>query len=138
MTQTIDMQGLRHLNLFSKITKVNTRFSCTYNGAIIFCVPQKFVSRAVGEQGKNVKKISQILGKKIKILAAPQGIEDAEEFIKNLVNPIEFKEIEVNDDEIIITGGRANKANLIGRGKKRLGELQKICRDYFNRELRVI
>lgn len=132
------MQGLRHLNLFSKITKVNTRFSCTYNETIIFCVPRQFISKAVGEQGKNVKKINHILGKKIKVLAAPHGIEDAEEFIKNLVSPIEFKEIEVNDEEIIITGGRENKANLIGRGKKRLGELQKICRDYFNRELRVI
>ena len=69
MVNTIDMQDMRHLNLFERITKIHTRFCFWYNEAIIFCVPRKFISRAIGENGKNVKRLNEILGKRIKIIA---------------------------------------------------------------------
>ncbi len=67
MGSTLDMQSIRHLNLFSKITKVPTRFYFHYNGMILFCVPKKVISKAVGDKGENVKKISSVLKKRIKI-----------------------------------------------------------------------
>lgn len=132
------MQDMRHLNLFGKITQVSTRFCFKYNDCIIFCVPMNLISKAIGENGKNVRKINEILKRKIKILPFPRGIEDAKTFFSSIVSPTEFKDMEINEKEIIITAGSQNKAALIGRNKRRLLELQKISGDFFDRDLRIV
>jgi len=138
MVKTINMQDIRYLNLFSRVSRVNTKFCFMYNNTLIFCVPKKLIYRAIGRDGKNVKRLSEILKKRIKILSTPQGIADAEEFIKNIVDPVTFREFEVNENEIIITAGKTNKAALIGREKRRLIEMQKIVKDFFDRDLKIV
>lgn len=137
MVNTIDMQEIRYLNLFEKIMRVRTRFCFRYNEAIVFCVPKTLMAKAIGEKGKNIKKMSGILDKKIKVVMAPKGIGDVKIFIKAVVSPVTFKNIEVKNDEIIVTGG-TNKAALIGRNKRRLLEMQKVVRDFFGKEFRVV
>ena len=132
------MQDMRHLNLFGKITRIRTRFCFSYNEGLVFCVPKHFVSKAVGDNGKNVKEMSEILRRKIKIIPIPLGIHHAKDFFSAIVSPVEFKNLEINDGEIIITAGSQSKAALIGRNKRRLFELQKIASAYFNKELRVV
>jgi len=39
---------------------------------------------------------------------------------------------------MILTAGAKNKAALIGRDKRRLIEMQRITRDFFNRELKIV
>ncbi len=138
MGNTIDMQDMRHLNLFEKITRVNTRFCFKYNETIIFCVPKYLVSKAISEGGKNVKQISVILRKKIKIIPIPLGIQHAKPFIEAIVSPVVFRDLEVKDNEIILTAGSQSKAALIGRNKRRLLEMQKIVKDYFGKEFRIV
>jgi len=96
------------------------------------------MSKAIGKQGINVKKLNQILRKKIKIIASPSGIEDAKRFIENIVEPVTFRNLEIKDDEIILTAGSRSKAALIGRNKRRLLEMQGIVSDYFKRDFRII
>ena len=138
MSKTIDMQDMRHLNLFGKITRVSTRFCFKYNESIVFCVPENLVSRAIGEKGKNIKKMNEILRKRIKVVSNPRGIYDLKKFIEDVVNPVTFKGLEVKDNEIILTAGFQSKAALRGRNKRRLFELQRILKDYFGKELRII
>jgi len=137
MVNTIDMQELRYLNLFEEIMRVRTRFCFRYNEAIVFCVPQPLMAKAIGEGGRNIKKMSGILGKKIKVVVAPRGIGDVKFFIRAVVSPVTFKNIEVKDNEIIVAGG-SNKAVLIGRNKRRLLEMQKIVKDFFEKDFRII
>ncbi|MBU2053001.1 MAG: hypothetical protein ABIJ14_01865 [Nanoarchaeota archaeon] len=138
MANIIDMKDLRYLNLFGRITKVHTRFCFMYNEAIVFCVPPQLVSKAVGGEGKNVRQISQILRKRIKIIPSPKGIKDAEKFIKAIVSPVTFKELEVKDGEMILTAGSQSKAALIGRNKRRFLEMQGIVKDFFGKEFRIV
>ncbi len=138
MVNTINMQEMRHLNLFGKVTQVRTRFCFRYNEGIIFCVPKSMLSKAIGEGGRNVRKMSEILGRKIKIIPAPRGIEDAPGFIEAVVSPVTFKEIQLTDDELILTAGSQSKAALIGRNKRRLLELQKVVKDFFKKDLRIV
>ncbi|MFQ5531474.1 MAG: hypothetical protein ACE5ES_02555 [Candidatus Nanoarchaeia archaeon] len=140
MASTISMQDMRYLNLFGKITRVNTRFCFLYNNTIFFCVPKKLISKSIGQDAKNIKKMNEILGKKIKIIPTPQGnsIEDVKNFIGTIVEPITFKDIEMNDQEIIITAGNQSKAALLGRNKRRLLEMQKIVRSFFGKEFRIV
>lgn len=137
MVNTINMQDMRYLNLFEKIMHVRTRFCFRYNEAIVFCVPKTLVAKAIGERGKNIKKMSEILGKKIKIVVVPNGINDVEIFIRSVISPVTFKNIEIRDNEIMVAGG-SNKAALIGRNKRRLLEMQKIVENYFGKNFRVV
>ena len=138
MARTIDMQDMRYLNLFAKITRVNTRYCLKYNEALIFCIPKKLISRAVGSAGKNVKQMSQILRKKIKIIEEPGEIENIKKFISDITDPVTFKGVEVIDDQVVLTAGSQSKAALLGRNKRRLKEMQKIVEDYFGKEFRIV
>jgi len=132
------MQDMRYLNLFAKITRVDTRHCLKYNEALIFCIPKSLISRAVGPAGKNVKEMSQILRKRIKIIEESKGIENIKKFISDIVDPVTFKDVEVKDNKVILTAGSQSKAALLGRNKRRLKEMQKIVEDYFNMEFRIV
>ncbi len=82
--------------------------------------------------------MSHILGKRIKIIAVPKNIKDIKVFISAIVSPVTFKELEITPDEIILTAGNQSKAALIGRNKRRLLEMQKIVRDFFKKEFRIV
>ena len=41
--------------------------------------------------GKNPKQLSKIIGKKIRIITSPEGISDAERFVKQIVEPVELR-----------------------------------------------
>jgi transcription antitermination factor NusA-like protein len=138
MVNTLDMQGIRHLNLFERITRVQTKFYFQYNNMLIFCVPLKLIKKAVGENGENVKTISRVLRKRIKIIPSPLGLGDVEKFIKKIVEPIEVKNIEIQGNEILISANKQNKASLIGRNKRRLIELQKIINNFFGKGVRIV
>jgi NusA-like KH domain protein len=135
---TLDMKDIMHLNLFSQVTRINTRFCIKYNETIIFCVPKNLLNKALGEQGKNVRRISETIGKRVRIIPVPRGLHDARGFISTIVKPVTFKDFQVNGNEIIITAGSQSKAALIGRDKRRLIELQKIAEDFFGKELKII
>ncbi|MFH1787507.1 MAG: hypothetical protein ABH811_01835 [archaeon] len=138
MVNTINMQDMRYLNLFNKITKVRTHFCFKYNETIIFCVPKKFVSMSVGKQGLNIRKMSEIFGKKVRVIPSPKSIKDAKDFIETIVSPVTFRDLEVTDEEIILNAGNQSKAALIGRNKRRFLEMQKIIQDYFKRDFRIV
>ncbi len=138
MIKTINMQDMRYLNLFEKITRVSTRFCFKYNEMIMFCVPKSLVSKAIGEGGKNIRQISEIIRKRIRIIPYPRGIQDARIFIEAIIKPVLFKDLEIKDNEIIVTAGNQNKAALIGRNKRRFLEMQKIVKDFFGKEFRIV
>lgn len=136
--QTIDMKDMRYLNLFEKITGVRCKNCFSYNLFLVFGVPTHLVSKAIGQDGKNVKKLYSILKKRVKIVALPENINGAEKFISAIVSPAEITGLEISENEIIITGSMQNKAVIIGRDKVRLKELQKIVKEFFGKELKVI
>ena len=132
------MQDLRYLNLFAQITKVNTRYFFEYNNMLVFCVPRRLIKQALGQNAENLKKMSGIIGKRIRVVAQPNGVEDAREFIERVVSPLTFNDLEITVNEIIMNAGRMNKALLIGREKRRLIEMQNIIKYFFKREFRII
>lgn len=132
------MRFMRYLNLFEKITRIRTKYCFFYNNTVVFLVEPQFVARAVGENGRNVKKIAEILGRKIKIIPIPVGDKDIASFVAAIVDPIQFNNLEVTETDVIISAGRQSKAALIGRNKTRLAEIQEIIKQYFNKELKII
>jgi transcription antitermination factor NusA-like protein len=105
---------------------------------LMFCVPKSKIPQALGKNGENLKKISEIVKKRIRILPQPRGIEDIEQFIKAIINPVTFNNLEMKEDEIIINAGQQNKAALLGRNKRRLAEMQRIIKDFFGKNYKII
>lgn len=132
------MQLMRYLNLFEKITRIRTKYCFFYNNTIVFLVEERLIPRAVGENGRHVKKLAEILGRKIKIVSIPTGDRDIANFVAAIVDPIQFNSLEVTNNEVIINAGRQSKAALIGRNKTRLAEIRKIIKQYFNKELKIV
>lgn len=130
------MQFMRYLNLFEKISGVRTKNCFLYSQTLIFCVPSILVAKAIGEGGKNIKKLSEILGKKIKVISFPSN--NVYEFVCKIIEPLKFKSLEVGEKEIIINAGRQSKAALIGRNRARLSELNDILKAYYGKEARVV
>lgn len=138
MIKTIDMQDMRNLSLFEKITHVRTRFCFTYNETLMFCVEKSEIPMALGDRGSNLKRISDIIKKRVRIISKPNGIQDAKTFIQAVVAPVEFKDLEIKDNEIILTAGMQSKAALLGRNKRRLLEMQSIVKDFFDVDFKII
>ena len=138
MIKTIDMQVMRYINLFAKISKISPKHCFTYNNTIIFVVPESKVSQAIGDNGKNIKKMGEIIGKKVKVVLQPKGLEDAEKFISTIIYPAQMKNIEIDGSILIVNAGPQNKAMLIGRNKVRLEEMKKIVKNYFGKDLKIV
>ena len=125
------MQFMRYINLFEKVARVSTTDCFVYNNVIIFAVPKQKVSLAIGKGGANVRRIGEILRKKIKVIEMPIVKEGLPKFIGGIVSPIEFGNIEIKDKQVVISAGRQSKAALIGRGRQREKELKDILGQSF-------
>jgi NusA-like KH domain protein len=94
------------------------------------------LSKTIGPNGMNIKKLGAMIKRKIKVIPTT---EDMGEFIKSLVYPVKFKNIAVQNDEVIIYAATQSKAMLIGRGSSRLEEMKEILKNHFNvKKLRVL
>lgn len=130
MDKVLDKKFIMYSNLFEKITRVMTGHCFNYNETIIFVVPRHLVSKAIGPECKNLKKLGEILKKRIRIVAQPSGIQDIENFVSIIVSPVKFRDIKIDGEEATINAGMS-KGMLIGRGKKRLDEMSDILEQYF-------
>jgi len=135
---TIDMQTMRYINLLDRASRVKTHHCFTYNNTIIFVVPKYFVAKAIGPNAIHVKSLNEKLGKKIRILKTPEGIQDAEKFIEELVSPVKFKSLEIKEGVFVLRAGDKSKAALIGRNRKREEELKKIVDALFGRDIKIV
>lgn len=137
-TKVLDMKFIRYANLFYNVTRIRTNHCFEYNHTIVFVVPKYLVMKSIGENNRNLEKLSGIIGKKIKIVAIPNGINDIKNFVSVIIKPVRFNSIEILGDEAIINAGSQSKASLIGRDRARLNEMQNILEQYFGvKKLRV-
>lgn len=135
----INMQTIRYINLLDRASNVKTTKCYLYNNTIIFAVPKFLVSKAIGPDGINIRRIQESLGKRVRIIGEADGIYDAKRFVEDIVEPIKFKSIEIRENELVITSGSMqNKAALLGRNKIRFEELKTIVQNCFNLDLRVV
>ena len=142
------MRLMRYINLFGKISHVSTTDCFIYNNTIYFAVPKSLVYRAVGKHGENIKKLSELLRRKIRIISIKKIYDlDKEQrkadlirdFVKEIVFPVEFNSYNFKEGVFSISGARESKAILIGRNRSREKELSEILqRTWGIKEFKVI
>jgi len=139
MVKVLDQQQIGYLNVFGRIAGVPVSDCFPYNNRIVFAVPRARLSMAIGEGGRNLKIAGERLMRKLKVVPLPRDQNDVQSFLSAIVHPVEFKSLEISGDDILITAnGMENKAELMGRNKVRLRELQDVAKQYFNKNLRII
>ena len=131
MSNMIDMQIMRYINLFERISRVSTTNCFVYNNTIIFAVPKKLVSKAIGKDAANVKQIYSILNKKARVIEE-RNIDQVDKFISDIIEPASFNKIDLKNGELILSANRQNKAALIGRNRQREQELEDILKKFYN------
>ncbi len=134
------MQMMRYINLFARTTKISTTKVFYYNNQIIFCIPKSKVSIAIGKGACNIKKMSETLRKKIRVVAMPavDDVEGIKKFVEMVVSPIEISGVDMKSGSCVVNGGRQSKAALIGRNRVREKELADVLKSFFGiRSLRI-
>lgn len=131
MAKVIDMQFMRYINLFEKFSGVSTSDCFVYNGTLFFGVPKSKLFKAMGPKGKNLKKLSEVLRRRVRIIEIPSNDSGIKSFIINLIAPIEVNNVEVTDGEVTIYAAMQSRAMLIGRGRAREKELLEILNKTF-------
>jgi transcription antitermination factor NusA-like protein len=86
---------------------------------------------AIGKNAINVKKMSETLGKKVKVISE-RGISELSKFIEDIVEPVTLNSAEISNGVVTVNAGRQSKAALIGRNRAREEELQSILSKFFN------
>ena len=135
---TIDMQTMRYINLLDRASHVKTSKCFLYNNSIVFAVPKILLGKAIGPDAINVRKIQEELGKRVRVVAEPNGIEEIQHFIESIVAPVKFKSLVVENGLVTLNAGSQSKAALIGRNRRRYDELHRIVKNIFNLEFKII
>jgi transcription antitermination factor NusA-like protein len=134
----IDMQTMRYINILDRASHVKTSKCFLYNNSIIFAVPRELMGKAIGPDAINIRNIQEELGKRIRVIAEPSGIGDIQKFTEDIILPLKFKALTIENGICTINAGSQSKAALIGRNRRRLDELAQILKDIFSVELKII
>jgi len=124
-----DVNIMKYMSLFETLTQTKLK-DCIINDKVIFIVEENQIGKAIGKKGINVKKIENILKKKIKIAEFNSNVL---QFIQNFIYPLKVKDIKEENKIVTIIGpDTKTKGLLIGRDAKNLNNLKSIVKRYFD------
>ena len=133
----LDQDTLGLSSLMERITRVRVKdcFKDDDDETIYFIVHRGEMGKALGKGGVNVKKVQQILDKKIRVI---EYNDDLAAFVRNVIYPVEVEEVKVDENTVIIKDSRKKtKSLLIGRESRNLNILKRAVRRFFNVEVKV-
>lgn len=131
-----DINLMKYMQLFESLTKSKLK-DCIAGEQLIFIVEENEIGKAIGKGGSNVRRVEELLKKKIKIV---EFNPDVKQFVRNFVMPLHVNEINEEGNIITIAGpDTKTKGLLIGRDRKNLDNLKSVVNRYFEVEdIRVV
>jgi N utilization substance protein A len=124
---------MAYMTLFEKITRALLK-DCIIdqNDNPVFIVQPTQISRAIGKGGSNVKRLSTMLNRKIKIVEFNPEIT---QFVRNLFAPLEVKDVAEENGVVTVFGGDTKtRGMMIGRESSNLKVIEGIVKRYFKIE----
>jgi len=133
----LDIEHIKYITLFEKITKVQPKDCILGKNSITFVISGQEIGKAIGKKAKNIKILEKKLNKKVKLVKFDKDII---QFTGNLIYP--FKNLDItyeNDDIIISSSDTKTKGLLIGRNSQNLTRIENIIKRYFKfNKLKII
>jgi len=127
----LDQRLIGFITLFENLTRAKVKDAfIDKKERVVFIVNEGDAGKAIGKNGSNIKRISKMIIKTIKII---EYSSDVVEFIKSIIDPIKADSYDMNNNIITINSKDLHiKAMLIGRDRRNLIELNELVKKYFN------
>ena len=120
---------IKTINLFESLTGAKAKDCLNENGKIIFLVEEGNVKRALGKNGSNIRRISNLLKKEAVIIAFSN---DVCKFVSNLIYPNRADEIVLEGETVIVrVSDSVTKGRIYGRSRENLKRINQIVKNYF-------
>lgn len=132
-----DINLMKYISLFDSLTRAKVKDCFELGEKLVFVVQPGEIGKALGKKAANVKRIENVLKKKIRVI---EFDPDLIEFIKNVIYPINAKNIEQKEKVIIITSPDTQaRGLLIGKSAEILRNNEKVVKRYFDiEEIKII
>ncbi len=136
MPVRITSDELRFMALLHDVTGVSAR-DCILDentNSIIFIVPPGTAGLAVGAKGRNVRRLSKILGRRVEIV---EWAENLENLVKNIFLPARVVGITLNKTPdgrriLYVKVDPRDKGIAIGKNGRNVSKARLILKRYFN------
>ena len=127
---------MKYISLFESMTGAKVK-DCIVNDTIVFIIHENEMGKAIGKKGSNIKKVENILKKKIKLV---EFNNDISQFVQNLIYPLKAKEIKEEESIVTIYGSDTKtRGMLIGRDRHNINSVNDIVKRYFKvEEVKVV
>ena len=132
-----DSQLMKTMSVFEQVTHAKLKDAVDQENRILFVTEENEAGRAIGRHHSYSEKLARLLKRKIKIV---EFNPDVKGFIRNLVYPLNTRDIEESQGTITISSGDPEtKRILIGRDAKNLKDLRSVVKRFFDiQEIRII
>lgn len=135
MGRVLDTVDIKTMLLFEKITGAKLRDFCEIDGVAVFVVEEGQVGKAIGKGAENIRRISDLLKKPIRII---EYHSELGKFVQKAIHPSQaIVNIEGGVIELVPPNTKT-RGYLIGKGGQNLRWLETLIKRYFPiQEIRV-
>ena len=129
-----DTRVIGLINIFENVTKAKVKDCFEEEDTLVFIVQEGQVKRAVGPGGQNIRKLSAMMKRKIKVI---EFSGDVERFVINLLYPLRPR-TQLRDGALVLKAADSReKGQIFGREKTNLKRIQGIVSKYYKLEIKV-
>ena len=122
---------MQYISIFESLTAAKVK-DCIVNEQILFIVNENDMGKAIGKQGSNVKRIENMMKKKIRLVEFNDNIV---QFVQNLIYPIKAREIKEENAVVnIYCDDVKSKGMLIGRDRHNIKFINDVVKSQFEIE----
>ena len=123
-----NIETIQYRTIFENLTGARVK-DCFLSDKLIIIVNEGELGRALGRNGSNIKRLENMLKKRIRII---EFSSDVINFAKNLIYPIKARNISIENNVIIIAvDGVVDRGRIIGRDSKNLDFIKDLINKYF-------
>ncbi|HSU72594.1 MAG TPA: NusA-like transcription termination signal-binding factor [Candidatus Binatia bacterium] len=123
------MDEIKFMSLLEQFSGVSPKDIINEEEKITFVIPAGSIARCIGKGGVVVKKLENLLKKKVKYV---EFSDQLIQFIKNAVAPLELANVEEEGGVVVMTAAdHQTRGMLIGRSAMNLRATEALVKRYF-------
>jgi len=124
-----DQKLIKFISMFESMTQAEVKDCIELENMLIFIVAENQIGKAIGKEGSNVRRLENLLKKKVRII---EYNKDIIKFVENIIYPNKAKEIRQEEKRImIVPSDSKSRGFLIGRNATILRSNENIVKRYF-------
>ncbi len=123
MKKKFDKEAIQSINLFEEKTNVEVKDFIEDEDSAYFLVEEGKAGLAIGKNGKNIKNIGNMLGKRIKVF---EYEENEEKLVKNMV--LECNSVDIKNNVAFVDVDESDRGRVIGANGSNIEKVRTLLR----------